>query len=81
MHRIADEEDLRYMSYMLKIQQILSEAAKTSRVFCCNLLLCSLKNEASGQIRFFSEKMFTVEKSIGGIMAHLQLRGCLLLPV
>ena len=31
MRRIA-EEDLRYKSYTLKIQQMLSEAAKTSRV-------------------------------------------------
>jgi len=54
MHRIA-EEDLRYKSYTLKIQ-MLSEFTRTSRVARCNLLLCSLKNEASEWIRFFSKK-------------------------
>jgi len=64
MRRIA-EEDLRYKSYTLKIQQMLSEAARISRVARCNLLLCSLKNEASGRIRFFSnEKIFTVDVKI-----------------
>ncbi|EFN62830.1 hypothetical protein EAG_00300, partial [Camponotus floridanus] len=64
MRRIA-EKDLRYKSYTLKIRQILSEAARTKRVARCNLLLCSLKNEASGRIRFFSdEKIFTVDAKI-----------------
>ena len=64
MRRIA-EENLRYKSYTLKIRQMLSEAARTNRVARCNLLLCSLKNEASGRIRFFSdEKIFTVDAKI-----------------
>jgi len=65
MRRRNAEEDLRYRSYTLKIRQILFEAARTKRVARCNLLLCSLKNEASGQIRFFSdEKIFTVDAKI-----------------
>jgi len=37
----------------------------SSRVIRCNLLLRSLKNEASGQIRFFSdEKMFIIDAKI-----------------
>lgn len=61
MRRIA-EEDLRYMSYTIKIRQMLFEAARTKRVFCCNLLLCSLENETAGCVRFFSdEKIFTVD--------------------
>ncbi|KYM97904.1 hypothetical protein ALC62_11250 [Cyphomyrmex costatus] len=44
---------------------MLSEAARTRRVARCNLLLCSLKNEASGRIRFFSdEEIFTVDAKI-----------------
>ena len=61
MHRIT-EKDLRYMSYVLKVQQILSEAAKVKRVGRCNLFLCSMKHEAVGCLRFFSdEKIFTVD--------------------
>ena len=64
MRRIA-KEDIRYKSYTLKIRQMLSETARTSRVARCNLLLYSLKNEASEPIRFFSdEKMFTVDIKI-----------------
>ncbi|KYM81202.1 hypothetical protein ALC53_08273, partial [Atta colombica] len=55
MHRIA-EEDLRYKSYTLNIRQMLFKAARTSRVTRCNLLLYSLKNEASERIRFFSDE-------------------------
>jgi len=58
--RIA--ENFRYKSYTLKM---LSEAARTNRIARCNLLLCSLKNEASERIRFFSdEKIFTVDAKI-----------------
>jgi len=40
-----------------------SEAARTIRIARCNLLLCSLKNEVSERIRFFSdEKIFTDAK-------------------
>jgi len=54
MRRIA-EEDFRYKSYTLKIRQMFSEAARTSRVAIVFF-------EASGRIRFFSdEKMFTVD--------------------
>ncbi|EZA55143.1 hypothetical protein X777_05320 [Ooceraea biroi] len=58
IRRIA-EEDLRYKSYVIKVRQMLSEAAKMKRVARSNLLLSSLKNEAAGRIRFFSnEKLF-----------------------
>ncbi|KYQ50144.1 hypothetical protein ALC60_10777, partial [Trachymyrmex zeteki] len=63
MHRIV-EEDLRYKSYTIKVRQMLSEAARTKRVERCNLLLCSLRNNAAG-FRFFSnEKIFTVDAKI-----------------
>jgi len=42
-----------------------SEVLRTSQVARCNLLLYSLKNEASKLIRFFSdEKIFTVDTKI-----------------
>ncbi|XP_032687204.1 uncharacterized protein LOC116851661 [Odontomachus brunneus] len=64
MRRIA-EEDLRFKSYVIKVRQMLSEAAKMNRVARCNLLLCSLKNEAAGRIRFFSdEKIFSVDAKV-----------------
>ncbi|RLU25090.1 hypothetical protein DMN91_003182 [Ooceraea biroi] len=44
---------------------MLSEAAKLKRFARCNLLLCSLKHEAAGRIRFFSdEKIFTVDAKV-----------------
>lgn len=62
MGRIA-AEDLRYKSYVLKVRQMLSEDARRKRVAKGNLLLSSLKHDASGRIRFFSdEKIFTVEE-------------------
>ncbi|XP_076626017.1 uncharacterized protein LOC143344146 [Colletes latitarsis] len=64
VRRIA-QEDLRYVSYVLKVRQMLSEAAKLKRLARCNLLLCSLKHEAAGHIRFFSdEKIFTVDAKV-----------------
>jgi len=64
MRRIA-EEDLRYKSYTIKVRQMLSEAARTQRIARCNLLLSSLKNEAAGRVRFFSdEKIFTVDAKV-----------------
>lgn len=43
---------------------MLSEDARTKRVARCNLII-SLKNEAAGRIRFFSDKkMFTVDANI-----------------
>ncbi|KYM94327.1 hypothetical protein ALC62_15046, partial [Cyphomyrmex costatus] len=45
--------------------QMLSETVRTRRVARYNLLLCSLKNEASGRIRSFSnENIFTVDAKI-----------------
>ncbi|XP_011863807.1 PREDICTED: uncharacterized protein LOC105559817 [Vollenhovia emeryi] len=59
------QEDLRYTSYVLKVRQMLSEAAKLKRLACCNLLLCSLKHEAAGRIKFFSdEKIFTMDTKV-----------------
>ena len=44
---------------------MLSKAAKLKRLARCNLLLCSLKHEAAGRIRFFSdEKIFTVDAKV-----------------
>ncbi|CAK9827593.1 Transposable element Tcb1 transposase [Anthophora retusa] len=64
IRRIA-QEDLRYTSYVLKVRQMLSETAKTKRIARCNLILCSLKNEAAGRLRFFSdEKIFTVDAKV-----------------
>lgn len=64
MRRIA-EEDLRYKSYVIKVRQMLSEAARIKRVARYNLLLCSLKNEAAGRVRFFSdEKISTVDAKV-----------------
>lgn len=64
VRRIA-QEDLRYTSYVIKVRQMLSEVAKLKRLARCNLLLCSLKHEASGRIRFFSdEKIFTVDAKV-----------------
>ncbi|XP_019886946.2 uncharacterized protein LOC109610920 [Ooceraea biroi] len=63
--RRISKEDLKYTSYVLKIRQMLSEAAKLKRFARCNLLLCSLKHEAAGRIRFFSdEKIFTVDAKV-----------------
>ncbi|CAK9807113.1 Transposable element Tcb1 transposase [Anthophora quadrimaculata] len=59
------QEDLRYASYVLKVRQMLSEAAKLKRFARCHLILCSLKHEAAGRIRFFSdEKIFTVDAKV-----------------
>jgi len=67
MRRIA-EENLRYKSNTLKIRQMLSEAARTSRVARYNLLLCSLKNETSGRTSFLTKKfLLLMPKSIGGM--------------
>ncbi|EFN83666.1 hypothetical protein EAI_05198, partial [Harpegnathos saltator] len=63
MRRIV--EDLRYKSYTIKVRQMLSEADRTKRVERCDLLLCSLRNNATGRLRFFSdEKIFTVDAKI-----------------
>ena len=57
--------DLRYNSYTIKVKQHLSEANKVKRVQRCGLLLNSLKHEAAGRLRFFSdEKIFTIEAKI-----------------
>ena len=46
----------------IKWRQMLSEAARTKWVERCNLLLCSLRNNAAGGLRLFSnEKLFTVD--------------------
>ncbi|XP_018364731.1 PREDICTED: uncharacterized protein LOC108762295, partial [Trachymyrmex cornetzi] len=59
------EEDLRYKSYTIKLRQMLSEAARTKRVERCNLLLYSLKHNAAGRLKFFSdEKIFTMDAKI-----------------
>lgn len=60
----AIREDLRYHSYVLKVRQLLTEPMKAKRLAKCNLLLSTLKHEASGRLRFFSdEKIFTVDAS------------------
>ena len=79
MRRIA-EEDLRYKSYTLKIRQMLSEAARTSRGQARTIARCNVFFEkASGWIRFFSdEKIFIVDVKINRrTTARLQHWGCL----
>jgi len=74
IRRIA-EEDLHFKSYVIKVRQTLSEAAKVNRVARCNLLLCSLKNEAAGRITFFSdEKIFSVDAKVNRKNDHLFAR-------
>jgi AraC-like DNA-binding protein len=64
MRRLV-HEDLRYSSYVLKVRQMLTENAKIRRLERCRLLLSSLKNEAAGRLRFFSdEKYFTTDPKI-----------------
>jgi transposase len=63
--RNAVYKDLRYKSYVLQVRQMLSEAMKEKRLAKCSLLLISLKHDASGRLRFFSdEKMFVVDAKI-----------------
>jgi len=54
MRRIA-KEDLRFRTYVIKVRQMLSEAAKTNRIPRCNLLL------ASKQSRFESNGLLCLE--------------------
>lgn len=59
-----DQKDLRYISCVFKIRQMLTETAKVERFARCNLLLCSLKHEA-GRISFFSdEKIFILNAKV-----------------
>ncbi|XP_076226776.1 uncharacterized protein LOC143174895 [Nomia melanderi] len=71
--RRITQEDLRYTSYILKVRQMLSEAAKLKRLACCNLLLCSLKHEAASRIRFFLARKFSLwmPKRTGGTTVGL----------
>lgn len=60
--RRITQEDLRYTSYVIKVQQMLSDEAKAKRLACCNLLLRSLKNEATDRLKFFSDdKIFAMD--------------------
>ena len=60
----AIHEDLRCHSYTLRVWQLLTESVKAKRLAKCSLLLSSLKHEASGRLRFFSnEKIFIVDAS------------------
>ncbi len=61
----AIPEDLRYMSYVLKVRQMLSESMKENRQAWCALLLTSLKHGAPGRLRFFSDEIiFCVDQKI-----------------
>lgn len=63
--RKAVHEDLRCRSYVLKVKQMLSPQLKERRLAKCHLLLSSLKHEAAGRLRFFSdEKIFTVDAKV-----------------
>lgn len=63
--RTAVHEDLRCRSYQLKVRQMLSPQLKERRLAKCHLLLTSLKHEAAGRLRFFSdEKIFTVDAKV-----------------
>ena len=56
-------EDLRYHSYVPSARQMLSQSQRERRLAKCHLLLSSLKHEAAGRLRFFSdEKIFTVDQ-------------------
>lgn len=58
-------DDLRYKSYVLKVRQMLSASMKEKRVAKCSVLLASIKHEAAGKLRFFSdEKIFTVDAKV-----------------
>ncbi len=61
----AIHEDLCYKSYVLKISQHITDAMKAKRVAQCELLLSSLKHQATGRMCFFTdEKIFTVEQKV-----------------
>lgn len=63
--RKAVSEDLRCKSYVLRVRQMLSAEMKSKRVARCSLLLSSLKHEAAGHLRFFSdEKIFVVDAKV-----------------
>ena len=63
--RKAVHEDLRCRSYVLKVRQLLSPQLKERRLAKSQLLLSSLKHEASGRLRFFSdEKIFTIDAKV-----------------
>lgn len=53
--RKAVHEDLRYKSYSLKVHQLLTAPQMAKRLVRCELMLSSLKHEAAGRIRFFSD--------------------------
>ena len=60
--RRAVHQDLRYKSYTIRIRQLLTETMKAKRVTTGTKLLSSLKHEATGRIKIFSdEKIFTVD--------------------
>lgn len=70
MHQIA-EKDLRYTSYKLKVQQMMCEAAKFTRVSSCNEPRCSLKHKTMGLLRFFAdEKNFIVDAKVNWKNGH-----------
>ena len=63
--RKAVHEDNRCLSYLLKVRQLLSPQLKERRLAKSQLLLSSLKHEASGRLRFFSdEKIFTIDAKV-----------------
>jgi inhibitor of nuclear factor kappa-B kinase subunit alpha len=63
--RRAVKEDLRCKSYVLRVRQMLSAEMKNKRVARCAILLSSLKHEAAGHLKFFSdEKMFCVDAKV-----------------
>ena len=61
--RQAVHEDLRFNSYVLRVRQLLTDGMKARRLMIGKQLLGSLKREASGLVRVFSdEKIFTVDR-------------------
>lgn len=67
MRRIF-KKDLRYHFYMMRVKQMLSEVARMNRMAPRHLLISSLKNEATGRIRYF----FSEAEMIDSLLAILK---------
>ena len=72
--RQAVHEDLRFKSYVIRVRQLLTDRMKAKRLMIGKQLLSSLKREASGLVRVFSdEKVFTIDRKTN----RLKRGGCL----
>ena len=65
IERKAVHEDLRCRSCVMKVWQMLSPELKERQLAKCHVLLTSLKHDAAGRLRFFSnETIFTVDAKV-----------------